>query len=80
MKIGAVHKVQNKKGEYTPFVPAAIKTAIGWLFEHGSETVSCGLKVSCGFFLITMLKKPPYRHDYGDGDKPGMLPKKGLPA
>jgi len=32
------------------------------------------LKISCGFFGITILKKLPCRNVYGDGDKRGMLP------
>jgi len=57
-----------------PVCPDILPAAIKQLFEHGSETVSCGLKVSCSFFRITMLKKLPDRHVYDDGNKQGMLP------
>ncbi len=32
------------------------------------------MKISCGFFGITILKKLPCRNVYGDGDKRRMLP------
>jgi len=54
--------------------PYILPVAIRQLFEHGSETVSRALKVSCSFFRITMLKKLPDRHVYDDADKRGMLP------
>ncbi len=57
-----------------PVCPDILPVAIRQLFEHGSETVSRALKVSCSFFRITMLKKLPDRHVYDDGDKRGMLP------
>jgi len=57
-----------------PVCPDILPVAIRQLFEHGSETVSCGLKVSCSFFRITMLKKQPDHHIYDDGDKRGMPP------
>jgi len=47
--------------------------AIRQLFEHGSETVSCGLKVSCSFFRITMLKKAARSPQVKYQDKRGTL-------
>jgi len=54
--------------------PGIEHAAVGQFFEHGSETVSCGMKVSCRFFRITMLQKPSDHHCYGDEAKRGMLP------
>jgi len=75
LKLLRKHPAKNKYvWEHSPFVLIFNMQRQGSFFEHGSETVSCGLKVSCGFFRITIPKKPPYRHVYGDGDKRGMLP------
>ncbi len=49
------------------FCPGILHAAVRWLFEDGSETVSCGLKVFCSV-IIKYFTHGSFSIGYPDGE------------